>query len=86
MDEKVTAIHQEIGRLEGINPLIADNPKDTMSRVASALTYLSVLQYGGNESPLAEDVREKWRDGRSLIYQTMINALIVQSRKRNPRS
>lgn len=85
MDDKVTVIHPENGKLEGINPLIADNPKDTMDRVASALTYLSVLQYG-NEGLPSEDAREKWRDGRLLIYQTMINALIVQSRKRNPHS
>ena len=83
MDDKVTAIHPENIKADGINPLIADNPKDTMYRVASALTYLSVLQYG-NDGPPVDDTCDKWRYGRSLIYRTLIHALTVQSTKRNP--
>ena len=60
MDDKVTAIHPENIKADGINPLIADNPKDTMYRVASALTYLSVLQYG-NDGPPVDDTCDKWR-------------------------
>ncbi|MGD2137349.1 MAG: hypothetical protein PVJ66_03520 [Gammaproteobacteria bacterium] len=85
MSDKVTPIYQEYENPEGINPLIADNPKDTMDRVASVLTYLSVLQHDSEGVPV-EGAWDKWRHGRSLIYQTMIHALIVQSTKRNPPS
>lgn len=83
MDDKVTPINPQHNRQDGINPLIADNRKDTMERVASVLTYLSVLQ-NGNEGDYIEAVRDdKWRNGRSLVYRMLIHALTVQSAKRD---
>jgi hypothetical protein len=59
------------------NPLIADNPSDTMHRVSCMLQYLQSLEHEADGDNVIND---DWKYGRRLAYGVMIDALNVGRR------
>ena len=59
------------------NPLVADNPADTMHRVSCMLQYLQSLEHEADGDNILND---DWKYGRRLAYGVMIDALNVGRR------
>lgn len=62
---------------DNTNPLIADNPQDTMHRVSCMLQYLQSLEHEADGDNAQND---DWKYGRRLAYGVMIDALNVSRR------